>query len=223
MYINLQRDLAALYAMQHNGQELCNDGKAVLFPSIVTNSIQWHTCATPAQLTAHTRTTIVLSNTMRPPGERKDPLLYTTHSMKVGGAIECCMRHYNLHECQQFTGHISPRNFALYAQLMEKFDAGHTIVDMQTPQLSARFNFKSSRQLQELLLEAAEALVGLRTHLDSAASASDTLKTIVKDLQASACRMMADFKAEHKAHQQCQCYLLAYPIVSSSIQEYPRA
>ena len=101
---------------------------------------------------------IAISNKLREPGEHKDPDLYNTHSMKVGGGVECCLWRLSMHESQQFTGHVSPKNFALYAQLLGKFDACDILIEMQTTPLYARHDCTSTRKLQELLINAADTI-----------------------------------------------------------------
>jgi hypothetical protein len=116
IYISMQTQLDSLYRTQHNGAERCNDNDAVLFPDIANNSVMWNVHASTALLTRMIRTTITRANRQRV--GKKDPELYTTHSLKVGGAVECGLRNMSIHEGQAFTSHVSLRNFLMYAMLL---------------------------------------------------------------------------------------------------------
>ena len=76
----------------------------------------WHLHASTALLTRMIRTTITRANKHRT--GQKNPDLYTTHSVKVGGAVECGLRNMSIHEGQAFTSHVSLRNFLMYAMLL---------------------------------------------------------------------------------------------------------
>ena len=116
IYVSMQAQLDSLYRTQHNGAERCNDNDAVLFPDVRNNSIMWHLHASTSLLTRMIRTTITRANKHRT--GQKNPDLYTTHSVKVGGAVECGLRNMSIHEGQAFTSHVCLRNFLTYAMLL---------------------------------------------------------------------------------------------------------
>ena len=153
LHIALQNLLDKLYAANiasnPNHPYRCrqDDPKAALFPLIKDDgSIHFGECVSTHQLTRYVRATIEKANTLR--AEPKDPSLYTTHSNKVGGAFKAADRGMNLHEGQRFSLHTSAHNFALYGMLLEKFEAGHTVVKMQQPSLASTHHIHSTRQLQ---------------------------------------------------------------------------
>ena len=153
LHTALQNLLDNLYATHtsckpgHPYKRRQDDPKATLFPLIKEDgSISFWECVSTSQLTRYVRTTIEKANTLRT--VPKDPLLYTTHSNKVGGAFEAADRGMNLHEGQRFSLHTSAHNFALYAMLLGKIEAGHTVVEMQQPKLVGTHHIKSTRQLQ---------------------------------------------------------------------------
>ena len=82
------------------------------------------------------------------------------HDAKVGGAVEFARRGCTLVEGQQFTGHMSPLCFSMYAMLMGKFDSAHTIIEMQQPPIMDAHGIKSTRELQRVsaLLSSTHAL-----------------------------------------------------------------
>jgi len=96
VYVSLQTQLDVLYSSEHGGQLRCDDKDAVLFPNIVNNRVMWHQHATSALLRQCIQATIIRANRHRV--GQKNPKLYTTHSVKVGGAVECAVRNMNMHE-----------------------------------------------------------------------------------------------------------------------------
>ena len=80
-----------------------DDPKARVFPSLGRNEILWTTPVNTSDMTSYVRMTVELANGHPDRKTKKEAKLYTSHSPKVGGAFECALRGYNLHEGQQFT------------------------------------------------------------------------------------------------------------------------
>ena len=161
LFVDAQEHLDLHYAETHDGASRAEDPHALLFPSFGPGGgIQWSKPVSAAQFTEYTRQVILLSNRSREACHHKEAKLYTTHSAKVGGAVEFARRGCTLVEGQQFTGHMSPLCFSMYAMLMGKFDSAHTIIEMQQPPIMDAHGIKSTRELQRVsaLLSSTHAL-----------------------------------------------------------------
>ena len=180
LHVQLQAQLDTHYMETHSGESRQDTPNAYLYPGFHKNGdVDWQTPLSGHLFTNCIRQVIHLSNEARLPSQHKDPTLYTTHSAKVGGALEFALRGGTLHEGQQFTGHLSALCFAMYAMLIGKFEATHTILEMQQPSLRDAHHVTSSRQLQSLLLDA---------------------RTVIKD-QAHQIQSMSDIIVAHEKLQ----------------------
>ena len=95
----MQLELDLAYNDDFPGESRANDPQALLFPLVNADyTISWNKPVSAAIFTGYIRKVIKLSNTARPVQAHKEPLLYTTHSAKVGGAVEFAQRGGNLIE-----------------------------------------------------------------------------------------------------------------------------
>ena len=209
LYIKLQTDLDFLYEQEFPNCHRCDNPDAVVFPMLVPgrDSVQilWTKCVSWEQLSKYTRKMIDISNKLREPGERKDPNLYNTHSMKVGGGVECCLRRLSMHESQQFTGHVSPKNFALYAQLLGKFDACDILIEMQTTPLYARHDCTSTRKLQELLINAADTIQAAQSWIVATTPKLSELDSTLGNILQNSELVVAALVREREVHVHVPC------------------